>query len=105
MHAILDWAKEKGERLSEAAICIDHGRCLACGTPWCVVRGHVTHYGTGGSGLFPLCAYCWEERPPPERLPFYRVLWERQNFTRTRYAATAPPVPWEEVEQAVLAGL
>jgi hypothetical protein len=82
--------------------------CGRCGTSWAFVHGHSTLY-TDRVGCFPLCDECWDELTPPERLPFYRVLWERW-YSEARFGArdegqmTELEAQWPAIEAAVLAG-
>lgn len=77
------------------AVSPGYSACLACGTSWLFVEGHATNY-RDGSGCFPLCEKCWEERTPEERLPFYADLiasWD-----------SADEELWSQVKTAVLEG-
>lgn len=69
--------------------------CRACGTSWLFVEGHDTPY-RDGSGCFPLCERCWEERTPEERLPFYAdLIWSWDS---------ADEELWTQVKTAVMEG-
>jgi hypothetical protein len=66
---------------------------------------------TESKGCLPLCEACWADLTPQERLPFYRVLWDRWNHGGfwVQYADGSwhvwadPPEPWPVIEAAVLA--
>lgn len=91
------------------------GFCGHCETTWNWVWGHSTNFMTcegdpppprgpkatdgkvtAGSGMFPLCELCWREMTPAERLPYYRVLYDRWM------ADYGSPVDWSVVERSVL---
>lgn len=77
-----------------------YGDCLRCHTAWAFVKGHSTSY-TETSGCFPLCEACWSELTPEERLPYYRLLWNRWCAD----GADREPETWGQIETAVMAGL
>ena len=77
------------------------GLCERCGRPWASgnapgVTEHVTKYDASGRGIFVLCEECWQHLTAPQRLPFYRSLWNAWHAHRT-------DIPWETIESAVLA--
>lgn len=73
------------------------GWCLRCKTAWPFVQKHSTIFNRR-CGCFPLCQDCWGELTIPERVPFYRALYDDW--------LTYGPVEdsWEQIESAVLAG-
>ncbi len=75
-----------GRRLGRLSQWISPGYswCGRCKTTWNWVEGHSTQFlwcegdnsndKNSGSGMFPLCEYCWHELTPEQRLPFYLEL-------------------------------
>jgi hypothetical protein len=71
-----------------------YSSCGRCGITWNFVKHHSTMYNRG-SGMFPLCEYCWSQLTPEERLPFYRDLYYKWHDER---------INWNDIEKAVLSG-
>lgn len=87
----------------EFANLVDHpySRCSRCDISWKRVHGHGTMWGS--SGASPLCDACWAELTPEQRLPHYRVLFDKWVFDGKRRGHDAP-APWPVIERAVLDG-
>lgn len=78
------------------------GGCERCGRFWeCLATAdlHVTLYGDGNRGLFPLCERCWGELTPEGRLPFYARLFDYWIAAEPEIIAV-----WPAIEKAVLEG-
>lgn len=82
---------------------LSHSYCYRCWITWTFVREHTTWYryidGHKDTGCFALCEHCWKELTPIQRLPFYRMLFERWNTLGRK------DVEWEEIDKAVRFGL
>lgn len=69
------------------------GGCRRCGDTWDWKVSHdtpldVDGLGAGCSAVFPLCAQCWGDLTPEERLPFYDALvddWEANDPAAARH--------------------
>ncbi len=93
---------DERERVGKAARLLlpSYGTCERCLIPWPLTQEHATpfrSYEQGGRGMFALCQACWRELTPAERLPFYRLIYER-------WLNYGTDVAWREIESAVLAG-
>lgn len=65
------------------------GGCNRCGVKWDTRNKnyHITEYGNGASGLFPLCEDCWQQLSASERWPYYKRLlasWGEHATTKVR---------------------
>jgi len=83
-------------------------QCGACLKSYKQAIFHTTQY-TEGSGCFPLCEKCWSELTPPERLSYYRQLWQKWvnddgGDPQGRINGRAYEDVWLDIEAAVLAG-
>jgi hypothetical protein len=52
---------------------LGYGGCYRCGMTWNYVKGKTIYY-TEGSGMFPLCAECFDKLPPEEIDPYIEKL-------------------------------
>ncbi len=76
------------------------GTCYRCGCPWIDSHPpHTTPYSET-RGCFPLCAECWSELSPEDRLPYYRELW----IVWQQGPGGATNEVWESIKAAVLRG-
>jgi hypothetical protein len=51
-----------------------HSCCGRCGMPWCQVKAGPTIWYKPGTGVSPLCEFCYGELTPAERVPFFDEL-------------------------------
>ena len=86
------------------AYLVDHpyGRCSRCSLSWKRVNGHITTIIDTNSGMFVLCDACWGELTPEDRLPHYRVAFDRNTFDAERNGRTYE-YSWEDLKKSVLA--
>lgn len=53
-----------------------YSHCYCCGITWNFTEHHTTPYRKG-SGMLPLCEWCWSRLTADERLPYYVRLFDR----------------------------
>lgn len=80
-----------------------YSSCFRCQTAWKFVDGHSTPI-TKNTGCFPLCEDCWSELTPDQRLPFYYVLFSQWEWSASQDGREFEK-QWQDIEDAVLAGL
>lgn len=89
------WTYQCGRRIGKLSSLLvpGFGWCERCLTNWHFVEHHTTWYSSG-TGMFALCEDCWQECNSAERVPYYRVLFERWS--------SGTSDQWNAIKSAVL---
>lgn len=85
--------------LVSQVVCRGYSHCHCCGIAWPWTENHSTPL-TQGTGMFPLCEWCWSHLTPDERVPFYLDLYTEWCWEAHEYNM-AMDVTKEEVIAAV----